>query len=307
MPETPDIDQSPEQIDAPDQSSTADAVPNPTTEQAAEVLTSGTDNPQPQIEAKAVNLIQVLNRLQNLSVESFFASVTGDTDVLAEQRVYFKDSLMIDVEADNLVTAFAKVYALDRFQGLDTDDLAKVYGVPIEQFGEKVAFKPQICLKFRETQINQTDLPIRDRKLVKEISFRLLGDNIPKNFDDLNNLRDKILAAFSGYTWAVSNQNTYTYRDFSRGYRLAIDIDKEGFIELVTKVLSIQDDTYDEQYTGDKKVNRPLTPPKAIVLGKEVDLPFRGRYGNVTFWKAEYKQAGIADKIIATNLPFDQQ
>ena len=307
MPETPDIDQAPEQIEVPDQTSSADVVPTPTTEQAGEILTSGTDNPQPQIEVKAVNLIEVLNRLQNLSVETFFTAVTGDSDALAEQRVYFKDSLTIDVEADNLVTAFAKVYALDRFQGLDTGDLAKVYGVPIEQFGEKVRFKPQICLKFRELEINQSDLPIRNYKLEKEISFRLLGDEAPKNFDDLTNLREKILAAFSNYSWVVSSENTYTYRDFSRGYRLAIDIEKDGFIELVTKVLSIQDHTYEEQYVGDTKVNRPLVPPKGTIFGKEVDLPFRGRFGTVVFWKAEYKQEGIEDKIIATNVPVDQQ
>lgn len=303
MPETPDIDNSPEEIPIPEVSASADTVPTLTPDQSSETLTSGTDNPQPQIETKSVNLIEVLNRLQNLAVDTFFTPVATDDDALAEQRTYFKTSLTIDTEADNITTAFAKLYALDRFQGLDTGDLAKVYGVPIEQFGEKVQFKPQICLKFRELEINQSDLPVRNYKLEKEISFRLLGDEIPKNFDDLTNLREKILAAFSNYSWVVSSENTYTYRDFSRGYRLAIDIERDGFTEIVTKVLSVQDHTYEEQYVGYTKVNRPPTPPKGTVLGKEIDLPFRGRFGTVVFWKAEYKQEGIEDKIIATNVP----
>lgn len=303
MPETPDIDNSPEEIPVPEVSTSADTVPNLTPDQSSETLTSGTDNPQPQIETKAVNLIEVLNRLQNLAVENFFAPIADEDSLLAEQRTYFKTSLTIDTEADNITTAFTKLYALDRFQGLDTGDLAKVYGVPIEQFWEKVRYKPQICLKFRELEINQSDMPIRNYKLEKEISFRLLGDEIPKNFDDLTNLREKILAAFSNYSWVVSSENTYTYRDFSRGYRLAIDIEKDGFTELVTKVLSVQDHTYEEQYVGYTKSNRPLTPPKGTVLGKEVDLPFRGRFGTVVFCKAEYKQEGIEDKIIATNVP----
>ena len=303
MSETPDIDNSPEQIDVPEVSTSADTVPTLTPDQTTETLTSGTDNPQPQIEVKAVNLIEVLNRLQNLAVETFFTPIADEDPNLAEQRTYFKTSLTIDTEADNITTAFAKLYALDRFQGLDTGDLAKVYGVPIEQFGEKVRYKPQICLKFRELEINQSDLPIREYKLVKEISFRLLGNEIPKSFQELNTLREKILNAFSNYSWVVSSENTYTYRDFSRGYRLAIDIEKDGFTELVTKVLSVQDHTYEEQYVGDTKVNRPLAPPKGNVLGKEIDLPFRGRFGTVVFWKAEYKQEGIEDKIIATNVP----
>jgi len=303
MPETPDIDNSPEEIPIPEVSASADTVPTLTPDQSSETLTSGTDNPQPQIETKSVNLIEVLNRLQNLALDTFFTPVATDDDALAEQRTYFKTSLTIDTEADNITTAFAKLYALDRFQGLDTGDLAKVYGVPIEQFWEKVRYKPQICLRFREVEINQSDLPIRNYKLEKEISFRLLGDEIPKSFDDLTNLREKTLAAFSNYSWVVSSENTYTYWDLSRGYRLAIDIQKDAFIELVTKVLSIQDHTYDEQYVGDKKLSRPLTPPKGNVLGKEIDLPFRGRFGTVVFWKAEYKQEGIEDKIIATNAP----
>lgn len=301
---TPDIDNTPEQIDVPDQLPSADVVATPTTEQAAETLTTGTDNPQPQIEEKATNLIEVLNRLQNIAVENFFVANPDDSEALAEQRLYFKDSLTIDTEADNLITAFAKVYAFDRFSGLDTDGLAKVYGVPIEQFGEKVRFKPQICLKFRELEINQDDLPIRDYKLVKEISFRLMNE-IPQNRDDLDQLREKILNTFSEYSWLVSSEKTYTYRDLGNGYKLSIDADKELFTEIVTKVLSIQDHTYDEAFVGSYDVNRPATPPMTEVLGKQVNLPFRGRYGTVYFWKAEYKQAGIEDKIIAANRPID--
>lgn len=306
MPETPDIDNSPEEIPIPEVSASADTVPTLTPDQSSETLTSGTDNPQPQIETKSVNLIEVLNRLQNLAVDTFFTPVATDDDALAEQRTYFKTSLTIDTEADNITTAFAKLYALDRFQGLDTGDLAKVYGVPIEQFGEKVRFKPQICLKFRELEINQSDLPIRDYKLVKEISFRLMN-TIPQNWDDLNALREKILSTFSAFSWVVSSEKTYTYRDLGNGYKLSIDADKDLFTEIVTKVLSIQDQTYDEIFVGTYDVSRPVTTPRANVLGKDVDLPFRGRFGTVVFWKAEYKQSGIEDKIIATNLPLDAQ
>ena len=303
---TPEIDNTPEQIDVPDQLPTADQVPDTLTpDQSSETLTSGTDNPQPQIERNTDNLVAILNRLQNLVVTQFFEPNTTDSTELAEQRQYFKDGLTIDVEADSAVIADIKCRAMDRFIGLDTTDLAKVYGVPIEEFGVKVRYKPQVCLKFREVEINPDDLPLRDDKLVKEISFRILGDNIPNSYQDLSDLRDKILNAFSGYSWLVSNQKTYTYRDTAKGYRLAIDVEKDVFTEIVTKVLSIQGDTYDESFVGSYDVSRPLTPPTATVLGRTVNLPFRGRWGTVYFWRAEYKQDGIADKIIATNVPLE--
>jgi hypothetical protein len=295
-PDVPEIPKPPIDVDA--------APPAAIPANNENVFQAGTDNPAPQIEKKQVTLTAVLFRLQNLSVGQFFAANTDDTPEIAEQKTFFKDALTIDVEADNIVTSFAKVYALDRFMGLDTDGMAKVYGVPMEQFGERVRHKPQICLKFRELTINQEDTPIREKKLVKEISFRLMAD-IPSSFEDLNSLREQILNTFSGYSWLVSKDNTFTYRDEGNGYRLAIDAEKPLFTEIVTKILSIQNHTYDEIYVGKYNVNRPETPPKATVLGKEVTLPFRGRWGTVYFWKAEYKQAGIEDKIIATNILLD--
>lgn len=305
---TPDIDNLSEQIDVLDQLPTADQVPeNLTPDQASETLTTGSDNPQPQIEQKATNLIEVLNRLQNITVENFFAANPTDDEVIAEQRTYFREGLTIDTEADNLITAQAKLYAMNTFIGLDTEGIAKVYGLPIDEYGEKVRYKPQVTIKFIEAEINQEDTPVRSTKLVKQISFRLFGEYIPKSRDDLGTLRQKIIDAFSGFSYLVSKENTYTYRDLDKGYRLAIDAEKEVFTELVTKVLSIQDDTYDERYVGKGDVNRPEIPQTADVLGQTKTLPFRGRWGSVYFWKAEYKQLGIEDKILADNFPLEFQ
>lgn len=323
---TPDIDNLPEVIDVPDVVTTSDTVPIPSDAippdvvsppeppinpdapppaaipASSEAIPSGVDNPAPQIQKKQETLTAILQRLQNLTVGTFFAPNTDDTPEITEQKTYFQSGLTIDLEADNVITASAKFAAMNTLLGLDTSNLAKVYGVPIEEFGEKVRYKPQICLKFREVEINQADTPIRDYKLVKEISFRLMID-APKNSEELSQLREKIITTFSGFSYLVSSEKTYTYRDFSKGYRLAIDAEKEVFTDLVTKVLGIQDHVFDEQYVGDASVNRPLTPPKATIFGNVVDLPFRGRYGTVYFWKAEYKQAGIEDKILATNVP----
>ena len=261
-------------------------------------------NAQAAIEKDTVDWAEGFRKFQNFEVAAYFERVNEDSLPMQSQKDYWSKMTTI-TEDDGIIKAIGKFMLFDRVRGQDLKDLAKVYGVPIEQFGEKVRHKPQICLKFREVEIEQSDLPIRDYKLVKEISFRLLGDDIPKTFDDLSVLRQKILDAFSGFSWRVSSENTFTYRDFSRGYRLAIDAEKDVFTELVGKVLGLQGDTYEEQYAGDTKVHRPLVPIKAKVLGKDVDLPFRGRFGAVYFWKAEYKQEGIEDKILAVNAPLE--
>jgi hypothetical protein len=299
---TPDIDNLPEQIEVTDTLPASEQVPNPTPDQSAEILTSGTENPQPQIEQKTTNLVEVLNRLQNLNVETFFAANPTDDSAIAEQRAYFKDGLTIDTEADNIGTSHVKLYAMNTFIGISDDSIAKVYGVPIGDYGEKVRFKPQITLKFRELEINQSDTPVRSYKLLKEVSFRLLGDNIPNSAEELSQLREKILDQFADYSFDVSATETYTYRDLNNGYRLAIDCNRDTFIEITSKCLSIQDLNYDEQFLAVGNVARPSTPPMATVLGQQKTLNFRGRYGKVYFYRAEYKQSGIEDRIIASNI-----
>ncbi|ELS32789.1 MULTISPECIES: hypothetical protein [Pseudanabaena] len=263
-------------------------------------------NAQAVIEKTTVTWQEAFVKLHNFEVNAYFDKQNDDSLALQSQKEYFAETMLMS-EDDGGVAILAKDRLFTRVKGLDLSDLAKVYGVPIEQFGEKVRFKPQICLKFREIEVNPDDLPIRSTKLVKEISFRLLGDKIPQTRDDLNQIREKVLDTFGSVSWLVSREKTYTYRDLEKGYRLAIDTDKDVFTDLVTKVLSIQDYTYDEQYVGVGDVNRPETPPTAEIFGEVVTLPFRGRWGTVYFWKAEYKQAGIEDRIIANNVPFNTQ
>jgi hypothetical protein len=243
--------------------------------------------------------------IHNYAITQFLSVPETDTSDIATVKRNLVARLTIDTEKDNGINSLRKQFTLFTLQGID--NIAKVYGVPIEEFGEKVTYKPQVKLIFQEIEINQEDTPVRERKLVKRISFRLFGENIPKNIDDLASLRQKIIDSFSGVSWLASKDKTFTYRDVSKGYRFAVDAEREVFIDLITKVLAIQGDTFEEKYVGIGEVNRPVIPPTANVLGRTVNLPFRGRWGTVYFLKAEYKQAGIDDKILATNIPLNTQ
>ncbi len=257
MPETPDIDNSPEEIPVPEVSTSADTVPTLTPDQSSETLTSGTDNPQPQIEAKATNLIEVLNRLQNLAVESFFAINTEDSTAIAEQRVYFKDALTIDVEADNLVTAFAKVYAMDRFQALDADALSEVYTIPLSTVANiGLRGKPQLHLYFVEVNyLSDSGRRIADGQIT---GIRLMDKTSETlTLIELTALGEKIRDLFKDFLWE-KGKSLLTYSESAKGYNLQILCKtKEDGTEVLNKVLSVRDDEPVAKYINFKENLEP--------------------------------------------------
>ena len=255
---TPDIDNTPEQIVVPDQLPIADQVSATLTpDQAGEVLASGTDNPQPQIEVKATNLIEVLNRLQNITVERFFANNPDDTTTIAEQRIYFKDALTIDVEADNIVTAFTKFYAMDRFQGLDADALNEVYTIPLSTVANiDLRGKPQLHLYFVEANyLSDSDRRIADGQIG---GIRLMDKTSQSlTLTELTSLGEKCRDLFNSFLWN-KGKSMVSYSDPEKGYNLQILCQtKEGGVETLSKVLAIRDHEVIGKYVNFKENSEP--------------------------------------------------
>ncbi|MFM7858076.1 MAG: hypothetical protein ACKPCM_19895 [Pseudanabaena sp.] len=255
---TPDIDNTPESIPVADTLPTQDTVPETLTpDQASEAITTGTDNPQPQIEQKVVNLVEVINRLQNLAVEQFFTPVDSDSEALAEQRAYFKENLTIDVEADNIVTAFAKLYCLDRFVGLSEDKLNEVYLLPpSEVFNRNLGNKPKLKLYFVETNYS-TDLErdIADGQIAGIRLVEYEANTITRA--NAVALGEKIRDTFNGFIWQKGKHNL-TYTDPDKGYSLQFLCDtKEGGLEVLTKVLSLRDHEVENKRVNFKENNAP--------------------------------------------------
>ena len=259
----------------------------------SETITNGINNPAPQIEKKVITLSETLFRLQNLSINNFFSTDTDDSQEITEQKLFFREALTIDPSADNVLTSFAKLYAFDKFKGLDDDGLAKVYGIPVENFQSTIVFKPQIMIKFREMFINPDDLPLRTYRLEKQLSFRIVKD-IPSNETELQALSDKLKNAFLGYKFTSSYEDTYTYRDKDNGYHFAIDATKEIAVEIIKKIVEeVNDQLYDDSLLRRSDINRPATVQKENILGVDVDMPLRGRYGELWLYEIEYHQKGI--------------
>ena len=254
---TPDIDNAPEEIDVPDQLPSADVVPTPSPDQAAEVITSGTGNPQPQIEAKATNLIEVLNRLQNLTVETFFAANPTDDAAIAEQRIYFKDGLTIDTEADNLITAHTKLYAMNTFLAIDPDALEAVYTLPLSTAANMgMRGKPQLHLYFVEVNYSLdsgrdiADADIKGNRLMEYTTATLQES-------DLIAIGERTRDLFRDFLWE-KGKSLLSYSDPERGYNLQILCrTKDGGMEMLTKVLAIREDEVVSRRINFKENNNP--------------------------------------------------
>ncbi len=263
----------------------------------ANVDNSGLNVPAPEIEKKVISLGETTARIQNLVLADFFKPDSQDNSDLANTKNELAQQLTINNDTDNAITRVEKQLNLFLLQGFS--NLATVYGTPTEVYDEQVQYKPQLIMKFVEKIINPEDTPLRVYKLQKEISFRFMTESsTPKTQADLDDLKAKILAAFGlPFKWVVSPTSTYHYRDKSNGYRLSIDAEKDLALEIINKVISFKDDTFDEQYLGNS-THTKSTPKTATYFDQIVDLPFRGRYGDVYLYQVTYSQAGIKPKTL---------
>lgn len=255
---TPDIDNAAENIDVPDQLPVADQVPETlTNDQASETLTTGSDNPQPQIEQKVVTLVEILKRLQNLTVEKFFEANPTDSPELAEQRQYFRDGLTIDLEADNAITADIKCRAMDRFIGLDSDRLNELYLLPPSEIVNiNLGKKPKLKLYFVEVNYS-TDLE-RDIADGQIAGIRLVEfDATSISRANAVALGEKIRDTFNGFIWQKGKHNL-SYSDPEKGYNIQILCDtKDGGLEVLSKVLSLRDHEVENKRVYFKENNAP--------------------------------------------------
>lgn len=253
----PDIDNEPEIISTPDSMDVADLAPIADPDQKLEAITVGNDNPAIQIEQKAANIIEVLNRLQNLAVDKFFEAIPDENPVLAEQRTYFKSALTIDVEADNIITAFAKFYAMDRFQGLDLGDLGEVYTIPLSTAANiDLRGKPQLHLYFVEVNyLSDSDRRIADGQIG---GIRLMDKTSQSlTLTELTTLGEKCRDLFNGFLWD-KGKSMVSYSDPEKGYNLQILCQtKEGGVETLGKVLAIRDHEVIGKYVNFKENSEP--------------------------------------------------
>ena len=181
---------------------------------------------------------------------------------------------------------------------------ATVYGIPTNAYQEEVKFKPQVLLYFME---DLDDVEAGWSPVDGRVSFRVKGEeyNTITEAKALT-LANKIKTEFSannGYVWR-KGKSRYSYYDKPNGYQLWLNCrDETSAIQLITKVVSIQNDTFDDSKLFDKSPKNatkayPTIPPTERVYGENRKLPRRMPIADVRFMRAELHIWGRPEPVI---------
>jgi len=250
---------------------------------------------------QAQTLISQFGTVHNERVRKYFRKSNQDQTEIAKQRQFLGVLLAINPAKDNMIICIFKFLFFYMLAGAAFDELAKVYGIPVRQYQSNTNFQPQILIRFRERAVNTADLPLRNYRLEKEISFHLGKDKIPKNKSELKILANKCKTLFFP-TGKAFNYNsgltTYRYKDDDNLYRLAIDVKSKPIaLQLIDKVLDVQNLKFDANNLSKTEFTKSK-PQRMTVLNRRVFKPIRGRYGKVFCFQIEYHQKGIAPRVL---------
>lgn len=246
-------------------------------------------------------LISQFGSIHNVRVRNYFRRRNSDQSEIAKQREFLGVLLTINPSRDNLLLCIFKFLFFYMLAGTAFDGLAQVYGTPVRQFQSDVSFQPQIMIIFKERTINKADLPIRNYRLQKEMSFRLKADKVPRNNTELKTLANKCKQLFfpSGKAFTyTSGLNSYRYKDEEGGYRLSVDVvTRQVALALINKALDVQNLNFDESKLSVSEFKKSKVT-KIRALGRSVNKPTRGRTGRLYCFQIEYHQTGIAPRVL---------
>jgi hypothetical protein len=179
-----------------------------------------------------------------------------------------------------------------------------VYGIPTQEFQNKVKFQPQIILFFRQDARRTYD---GKHQVEGRIGFRLADET----YKTINNAKILVLAnavkrefmTGNGYVWSKGRKMA-AYQDWDSGYRLKLLYYSETEVkDLIRKVLSIQGDTMQGKYLNlgkndDELSAFPGIPETETILGKTEKLPQRRPVIDVRFTHAELHIWGRVEPVI---------
>ncbi|WP_099073444.1 hypothetical protein [Nostoc linckia] len=178
-------------------------------------------------------------------------------------------------------------------------DMGIIYGsIPSEMPDRR--HKPEVVLKFYQKQNNDPDKGAITQALSMEMSFRLMNKS-KEDFatdDYLKSLSETIYKEMCTPPFkANKGKQTYTYADHEKGYQFKLDVKDEAEAKrIIKKVLDIQGHKMNDDLfrKGSSKVNnsQSTTPERVTIRGERVEIPQRGKEGEVTFQFA-YLNVGV--------------
>lgn len=241
----------------------------------------------------------VLIRTHNPLVEAYFAKLQQEDEANNKGKKtpsirVIKQACLILVN-DSAVIAAGKLtlfnsYLVSRNAGLEAD----YYAIPIEDYHEKVQFKPQIMLLFRQ---RDRDVPSGRRPLEGQIGFRWMKENITEfNAELMAEKIDFILGSKDSPEHYRRGAVICNYVRPEEGYRMRVyaDDEDEGR-QIIERVVGLQDHSFDPDFFSFSQTRRNLRSgnESKYIYGESRDLPRERPSGEVYFYRAELKIWGV--------------
>lgn len=243
--------------------------------------------------------------IQQFCLQYVNKSVRGhfkDLDEIAESELITTNSrhvaklVSLHKDKDPITLTVARLlcfyFSMGNFEG------TPIYGLPSSEFHETKEFLPQVVLWFRE---KTSDAKTHGRYPTRaRVSFRIIDNNFTEVEAKALALKIKEVLATPKVLFR-KGEVKISYRDLTQGYEFILAAhDETEAKELITKVLSLRNNTPDWEYLTNSESGKNFKTKKyKPILGKQTEMPNRRPIANCYFTHAELKIHGMTkDKIL---------
>ena len=193
------------------------------------------------------NLRSFLRKTYNREVNEWFRDVPNNVpDNSTARRQAKRASLILPNDSQNiaLIKSLSFRYNVQRIQTWSTS-----YGMPIDEYQQKVTFRPIVHLFFRQ---DLGAVPDGRRPIRGQVAFRLINETSATMTENkARSLAVRIRSEFAnndGYVWK-KGKNKYTYKHLDEGANFSVlSISETEGKEVIQKVLDVMGLTYIEDF-----------------------------------------------------------
>lgn len=248
--------------------------------------------------SKWEHLQNVLRNPHNKMVREEFSDIIDD-DAIDIPRGALKLACLLDDEDTAAMTMIRLM--LFFFHARKAADLqAPIYGIPVDSYDERVVYKPQVNLSFRQ---DEDATPQRRSPTYAYISYRLINETSSTITEaDLLRIGNRIKAEFgasNGYRWS-KGKILVTYKNLADGLNLQIyALNESEGIQVIRKVCDCAQQSYNDNFVVVHEPKAPYSnnPGNQMILGKSRRIPVRRPAATVRFLRASLSIHGLPHPI----------
>lgn len=249
------------------------------------------------------HLKSVLIKTYNKIVKEEFEDLDPDDLDISTPRASLKTACLVDSDDSQILINNRMMlfyFILRKAQDLQPS----IAGIPLEDYAQKVTFRPQITLFFKEKEgaVEEGYSPLRS-----QVSIRIPNEThetISKT--ELTSYGNKIKLSFGGATpyYFKRGKVCVHYHDKEQGFRFLLYVfSKAEGKDVIDKVMDIVGKTPNWEYLSASENEDPVSayptiPPTKVIAGETRRMPRKRPVGNVYFQYATAEVYGIPRPII---------